>query len=192
MYNIVALIGKAGSGKDTILQGILKNLEDNDKVHEIVSCTSRPMREGEKDGINYHYYSPSHFVDKIMCGQMLEYTSFNNWWYGTSTESVRQDGVINFGAFNPDGVRKLIDRDDCNVTVYWITASDKTRLLRQLNREENPNVKEIIRRFGADVKDFENINFDYTEISNETQEDLIEAIKTLVCQTETTLAQGRN
>ena len=78
-------------------------------------------------------------------------------------------------------MRKLIDRNDCNVTVYWITASDKTRLLRQLNREENPNVKEIIRRFGADVKDFENINFDYIEINNETEEDLATAIKMLVC-----------
>ena len=192
MYNIIAIMGQSGAGKDSILQSALTAIGTQEGLHEIIPCTTRPKREGDKDGVNYYFYLSSEFEEKLLHDEILEFARFNNWWYGTSAESVRQDGVINFGAFNPDGVRKLIDRNDCNVTVYWITASDKTRLLRQLNREENPNVEEIIRRFGADAKDFENINFDYIEISNETQEDLMEAIKTLVCQTETTLAQGRN
>jgi guanylate kinase len=123
---------------------------------------------------------------------MLEFTNFNNWWYGTSYDSVRSDGVVNIGVFNPAGVRQLLDRDDCHVSVFWVQAADKTRLLRQLNREEWPDVKEIVRRFSADEEDFKDIDFDYTLIPNDSWDDFKAGIEKIVGQTETTLAQGRN
>ena len=55
MYNIVILIGEAGAGKDSMMQKVLADLRDVPGVHEIVSCTSRPKREGEAHGINYYY-----------------------------------------------------------------------------------------------------------------------------------------
>lgn len=195
MYNIIALIGKSGAGKDSMMQQVLKLLAEKNitaEVHEIISCTSRPMRDGEAHGINYYYYYPDDFATKIINGEMLEFTQFNNWWYGTGYDSVRSDGVINIGAFNPAGVRQLLDRQDCNVTVYWITTPDKQRLYRQLDREDNPNVKEIIRRFNADEEDFLDIDFDYIKINNSTLEDFYNGAEEIACQVETTLAQGRN
>lgn len=56
-YKIIALIGKAGSGKDTILKEILK--QEPIKYNEIISCTTRPKREGEIDGVNYYFLTPS-------------------------------------------------------------------------------------------------------------------------------------
>ena len=50
---VIALFGKAGSGKDTILRALVK--VDPDKFNEIVSCTTRPPREGEQEGVNYHF-----------------------------------------------------------------------------------------------------------------------------------------
>ena len=47
---VIALFGKAGSGKDTILRALVK--VDPDKFNEIVSCTTRPPREGEQEGVN--------------------------------------------------------------------------------------------------------------------------------------------
>jgi hypothetical protein len=61
---------------------------------------------------------------------------------------------------------------DLDVTVFKIVCSDKTRLLRQLNREADPNVKEIIRRYKADEEDFFDLEFNYCEIENEDEEDL--------------------
>lgn len=55
VYKIIALIGKAGAGKDTILREIIKN---NSDLHEMISCTTRPKREGEVDGVNYFYLTP--------------------------------------------------------------------------------------------------------------------------------------
>ena len=195
MYNLIVLMGEAGAGKDSMMQAVLEKLAEKGHiadVHEIVSCTSRPMREGEAHGINYYYYRPEEFEQKIMDDEMLEFTRFNNWWYGTGYDSVRSDGIINIGVFNPAGVRQLLDRPDCDVKVYWIHASDKTRLLRQLNREEWPNVKEIIRRFDADYEDFSQIDFTSKAILNETREDFIAGVEKIVCQVETMLAQGQN
>ena len=192
MYNIVILMGEAGAGKDSMMQKVLADLKDVPGVHEIVSCTSRPKREGEAHGINYYYYHPNDFETKILNNEMLEFTKFNNWWYGTSYESVRSGNMVNIGVFNPAGVRQLLDREDCTVSVYYVRAADKTRFLRQLNREENPNVKEIVRRFSADYEDFKDIDFDYIEVPNETVEDFEAGVKAIVCQIKTMLAQGQN
>ena len=195
MYNLVILMGEAGAGKDSMMQAVLDRLNEKQfisQIHEIISCTSRPKREGEAHGVNYYYYHPDVFAMKIMNDEMLEFTNFNNWWYGTSYESVRSDGVVNIGVFNPSGVRQLVDRPDCQVTVFWIKTSDKQRFLRQLNREENPDVREIVRRFNADYEDFKEIDFDYIEVPNETVEDFEAGIEAIVCQVETFIARGRN
>ena len=195
MYDIVVLMGEAGAGKDSMMQAVLRKLAEKGHVadvHEIVSCTSRPMREGEAHGINYYYYHPNDFEMKILNDEMLEFTKFNNWWYGTGYDSVRGDGVVNIGVFNPAGVRQLVDRPDCNVKVFWICTCDKNRMLRQLNRENCPDVREIVRRFNADYEDFKDIDFDYLEIPNETVSDFNNGVEEIVCQVETMLAQGQN
>ena len=176
MYKIIAIIGEAGSGKDTIMKRVL---EAAPHLHEIVSCTTRPPREGEIDGVNYHFMSPECFGDKLLHGEMLEASCFNNWFYGTGYESLRSD-CVNIGVFNPDGVESLLAHKGVDVDVYYLRVSDKNRLLRQLNRESDPDVSEIIRRFKADMFDFENIDFEHTELQNNTLKDMEKAINTIV------------
>lgn len=190
MYNIIALMGEAGSGKDRTMQAVLAA---DPTLHEIISCTTRPMRQGEAHGVNYFYYTPGQFGQKVLDGEMLECTVFNDWFYGTSYDSVRSDGVINIGVFNPTGVESLLARPDCNVLVYWIKAKDKTRLLRQLNREEDPDVREVVRRFQADYNDFDGIDEELPVIilRNETPEDLEYNVKAILCQSESVFARGQ-
>lgn len=189
MYNIIALMGEAGSGKDRTMQAVLA---ENPTFHEIISCTTRPMREGEAHGINYFYYTAQQFSEKVLDDEMLEYTVFNDWFYGTSFDSVRSDGVINIGVFNPAGIESLLARPDCNVIVFWIKANDKMRLLRQLKREENPNVSEIIRRFQADSEDFNNINdLPFTILENNNVFDLSKNIKEIAHLSQLYFATGQ-
>ena len=69
-----------------------------------------------------------------------------------------------------------------DVIVFRINCSDKTRLLRQLNREENPNVDEIIRRYKTDKEDFYDLEFSYKEVKNENKEDLDFATEWIMSQ----------
>ena len=189
MYKIIILMGEAGSGKDSMMQEILRITPN---LHEIISCTSRPMREKEKHGVNYFYYSVEDFQKKIENGDMLEHTIFNNWYYGTGLESVKPAPAVNIGVFNPAGVRSLLARPDCEVDVYWVRASAKKRLLRQLNREEDPDVKEIIRRAAADFEDFDNIDFDFKIIRNESVLDLLAGAEIISEKVKGLAEQGQN
>lgn len=60
---IVALMGEAGSGKDTILHSIMEKYPSY--FNEIISCTTRPPREGEKEGVNYYFLSIDEFTKKV-------------------------------------------------------------------------------------------------------------------------------
>lgn len=169
---IVALMGKAGSGKDTLLHKIMETYPG--RYHSIVSCTTRPPREGEVDGVDYHFLTVEEFTEKLLNGDLLEATEFNGWHYGTLSSTLSKD-KINIGVFNPDGVISLFDYPGIDLIVWWIQAEDKTRLIRQLNREEKPDVEEIIRRFKTDKEDF--IRFEETELprllfTNEKEEDI--------------------
>ena len=177
-YNIIAFIGEAGSGKDTIMK---KVLERSPHLHEIVSCTTRPPREGEVDSVNYHFMSPEVFGDKVIHGEMLEASCFNDWFYGTGYESLRSD-CYNIGVFNPEGIESLRAHPGVAVDVYYVRATDKNRLLRQLNRETNPDVHEIIRRFRADMIDFEEIEFPHQNLPNNNEDDLEFSVN-FICKT---------
>ena len=156
-YKIVAIMGKAGAGKDTLLKECL-SLSPN-RLHEIISCTTRPPREGEVEGVNYYYLTEKEFMDRLADDRMLEATEFRKWYYGTSIEALNQE-KINIGVFNPAGVRILMSLSNVAVLPIYVIADDKTRILRQLNREENPDVKEIIRRFSTDENDFTDVEYD--------------------------------
>lgn len=173
MYKIIALIGEAGSGKDTILK---KVLETYPHLHEIISCTTRPKRENEREGINYYYLSKEEFAEKVLNGDMLEATCFNDWFYGTSKSSL-DNCSVNIGVFNPEGIEILSSYLDIELKTVYVRAGAKERLLRQLNREKEPNVDEIIRRYHTDQEDFSELEFEYCEINNNTEQDLVKAVE---------------
>ena len=179
MYKIIALIGEAGSGKDRVMQEVLAAAPD--RFNEIISCTTRPMREGEQEGVNYYYLTKDKFIENILANKMLEYTVFNGWNYGTSKDTLKKD-KINIGVFNPEGIRNLLDNVDIDLTVFRVSCKDKTRLLRQLNRENDPNVQEIVRRFNTDFNDFAILHFGYKTLTNETPEDLEACVKEIMAE----------
>ena len=174
-YKVIALIGESGSGKDTVMREALKACPG---LHKIINCTTRDPREGEVDGVNYFFLTEDQLTEKVLSGEMIEVTH-KNWFYGTSINAL-DSSVVNIGVFNPDSIYMIGESEDIDLIVIYIHASDKTRLLRQLNREENPNVDEIIRRFKADREDFFDLNFIYYSIENETAEDLETAVNVIL------------
>lgn len=149
-YKVIAIYGKSASGKDTLLHMIMNNTA----LHEIVSCTTRPPREGEVDGVNYFFMTLEEFAHKDCMGEMLEVSHFRDWYYGTAIDGLDVD-KINVGVFNPEGIASLMRDDRIELYAVLVQASDKCRLIRSLKREVNPDVDEIVRRYLADKEDFE-------------------------------------
>lgn len=161
---VIAFFGKSASGKDTIQKWIVSQYPDI--TSGIVSCTTRPKRDYEINGKDYFFLNDVEFGEKVLNGSMLEATSFNGWFYGTPIEGLQSD-KINIGVFNPEGISALLADSRLAVLPVYVYASDKTRLLRSLNREDKPNCYEICRRFFADEQDFADWDFSALTINNE-------------------------
>lgn len=168
-YKIIALFGPSGVGKDAIQNRIASSYED---MHKIISCTTRPKRDYEVEGQDYFFLEPIQFAQKVLDGSMLEATSFRAWMYGTPIDALDKD-KINIGVFNIAGIECLLEDSRLEVIPIYVEVSPKTRLMRALSREQNPDCHEVCRRFLADEQDFAKINagdgFDYYVIHNEEE-----------------------
>lgn len=164
---IIALFGKSGSGKDSIQKWVENYLSLSTKG--IISYTTRPRRDYEIDKKDYYFINDLEFSEKIVNDIMLEYSIYNNWYYGTSIENLDKK-KINIGVFNIKGIESLLNNPNIEVIPIYIKASDKTRLIRNLTREKNPNCDEICRRYFTDKEDFSKINFNYYSFDNNNKD----------------------
>ena len=158
---IYYLFGKSASGKDTIYKK-LKELKPEWK--EVTPYTTRPIREGETEGVEYHFVSNEQMEQFKRDGKIIEEriydTVYGPWRYGTV-----DDGQISFSDgsdYLMIGVLEsyLSTRDYVgseNITPIYIEVPDDIRLERARKREmleKNPKFDEIRRRFEADNRDF--------------------------------------
>lgn len=82
---LVVVSGPSGSGKDTVVQRLM---ERHSGIEISVSATTRPMRPGEAEGINYYYLTKDEFERRIASGEILEYTQYCGNYYGTPRSEV--------------------------------------------------------------------------------------------------------
>lgn len=85
---LIVVSAPSGCGKDTIVNKVLENLGDEAIVS--VSMTTRQMRPGEKEGVNYYFVSQQEFQNHIDNGDMLEYACYGNNFYGTPIAPVKK------------------------------------------------------------------------------------------------------
>ena len=155
MINIIALVGKTSSGKNVIMQELTRICN----MKPIISYTTRPMRQGETDGVEYHFITEEEFTKKKEEGFFEETTSYqviNNeiWHYGTAKDSfVDEDSVI---IVNPDGLKYLKSQSNLDLTVFYIHSNEDIIRGRLIQRGDNP--LEAERRLVADNNDFADID----------------------------------
>ena len=84
---LVVLSGPSGSGKDTVLEKLKESAFSFDKT---ISATTRAMRDGEKDGVDYYFIDKNTFEQRIKNQEFLEYTIYNDNYYGTPKSEVER------------------------------------------------------------------------------------------------------
>ncbi|MBE6785072.1 MAG: guanylate kinase [Ruminococcaceae bacterium] len=84
---LLVVSAPSGCGKDTVISKVLEQL--GDKAMLSVSMTTRAMRPGEKEGVNYFYVSVDEFRKHIENGDMLEYATYGSNFYGTPIKPVK-------------------------------------------------------------------------------------------------------
>lgn len=179
-FQLFAIVGKSGSGKDSILNAALAAAPS--VFHRVEKFTTRPKREGEEDGVEYHFLTDEEYTNKFINGELLDTSFFRGWFYGT--ENSLSEKQINIGVFDPIQLAYISNNPLINLRIFEVSANDKTRLERSLKRENRPDVEEILRRFDADDKDFEDIqNYPcqyYTVLYNDRKESFDKNVKIIV------------
>lgn len=172
MSNFIYIMGKSASGKDTIY----KKIKDKIEIKTYILYTTRPIRDGEEDGIDYHYVSEEQMAKFTQEGRVIEsrtYQTVNGpWTYATiEDEQLAQKGdIITVGTL--ESYRKIKeyykDKKEIKLLPVYITIDEEERKNRALNREArqtNPNYKEVERRMKADNIDFSEENLKQCEIT---------------------------
>lgn len=180
MGKIFCFIGKSSSGKDTIFKIVSKDLPD---IIEIVPYTTRPIREGEIDGITYHFVNDYIFEQMKENQLVIESRSYNTqygiWTYFTASNDIdlEHNNYMNINTLSGYKSFKEYFGEE-NVIPIYIQVEDGIRLERALARERkqsNPKYEELCRRFLADQVDFSEENLALCNIQNRFQnQDLFE------------------
>ena len=161
MGKIFCLMGKSASGKDTIYHRLLNHPELN--LLPVIPCTTRPARQGEKNGVDYYFYTDEEALALQEAGRVIEMRTYQTvhgpWRYFTADDGqIDPDRGDYLLIATPEAYENLAARFGKNRTEgLYIWVEDGVRLQRALSRErkqQEPKYAELCRRFLADEDDF--------------------------------------
>ncbi len=179
MNKLIVLLGESASGK-SVTEKELVNIYG---FKRIILYTTRPQRDTEKNGIDYHFISESEFNHLKDNGSMIVHTRYKeDWQYGIMKADCRT-GHNKVVILTPSGLRMLKKFKNINIYSFYIKVSRRDRLICALRRGDC--IDEAIRRNLSDVGQFDGIeeevdkviyNFSYRktpqEICNEIWDEI--------------------
>ncbi|MCR5672438.1 MAG: guanylate kinase [Lachnospiraceae bacterium] len=193
MGKIFYLIGKSCAGKDSLYNLMIKDRELD--LKPVIRYTTRPIRDGEIDGNNYHFVDENGYKAFRESGKIIEeqvyHTVHGDWYYFTADDGnidLDKNDHIAIGVLESfAGTRDYYGKDV--VLPIYIELDDGERLQRALARErlpENGRYAEMCRRFLSDAEDFREERIrelgipDDSRFVNDDLEDCAKRIKTWI------------
>ena len=164
MGKIYYIMGKSSSGKDTLFRKIKQELP---MLQTVTLYTTRPKREGEREGVEYHFVTDEQMHIFERQGKVVELRTYNTvhgaWKYATIEDgqvNLAESDYLMIGTLESYEKMREYFGENGLVPVY-IEVDDGVRLERALEREKGqkePKYKELCRRFLADEEDFKEEN----------------------------------
>ena len=176
---LITFSGPSGSGKDTVLNELIKKRDDT-KIS--ISMTTREVREGEKDGVHYYFVDRDFFEKKISSDGMLEYAEYAGNLYGTPKEPVDEAlkaGKVVILEIEVQGAEKIKQKYPDVVSVFLMPPS--LRVLEERLRGRKTEDEETInhRRVIAREEIRKSSDYDYIVV-NDTVENSVEKFSMII------------
>ena len=161
MGRIYYLFGKSASGKDSIYNQLIRDTSLN--LKRVVLYTTRPIRTGEEEGVEYHFTNEEGVAALEEAGRIIEmrayHTVYGIWKYLMVSDDgldLEQNDYLMAGTLESFANTRAYFGSD-RVIPFYIYVEDGERLSRALRRErkqEHPKYAELCRRFLSDEQDF--------------------------------------
>ena len=165
----IIISGPSGVGKGTICDVLLKELN----AWFSVSMTTRNMREGEVDGVNYYFISKEEFRKRIEDGQLLEYNIYNDNYYGTPKDKVLEklaEGTNVFLEIDVNGAKNIKNIFPDALLIYIAPPSIEELTDRLINRgtEDLETIENRIKIANDELKQID--FYDYVVVNDDLEE----------------------
>ena len=175
MGKIFYLMGKSSSGKDSIFKKIKERIPE---LKNIILYTTRPIRKGEQNGVEYHFVDENKLQELEKRGCVIEQRAYQTkhgiWKYFTA-----DDGQVDLSKYSYLVIGTLVSYQEMckyfgkeNMIPLYVEVEDGLRLSRALERERQqaaPKYAEMCRRFLADSEDFSERNLQDAGITKRFQ-----------------------
>lgn len=167
--SILVVSGPSGSGKTSLAREVCKELKD--LAYFSISTTTRKIRDGEKDGVDYFFINKEEFLKDVEDGYFLEWAKVHGNFYGTSKKQINEalkKGKIVFLDIDVQGYES-VKKEYANITtgVFITTPSEKVLKERLLNRNTETKSSLEVRLMNA-LKEMQKIEeYDYLLINDD-------------------------
>lgn len=167
--SILVVSGPSGSGKTSLAREVCKELKD--LAYFSISTTTRKIRDGEKDGVDYFFITKEEFLKDVEDGYFLEWAEVHGNFYGTSKRQINEalkKGKIVFLDIDVQGYES-VKKEYANITtgVFITTPSEKVLKERLLNRNTETKSSLEVRLMNA-LKEMQKIEeYDYLLINDD-------------------------
>ena len=177
---LVVLSGPSGSGKDTVLKGVLEKMDGDAFLS--VSMTTRAMRRGEREGVDYFFVSEEQFQKNIENDLMLEYAKYGSNYYGTPigpVKDVLKSGKTVFLNIEVQGganIRRLMPE----AVQIFIAPPSRDELERRLRKRGTESEECICERLHIAEEEMRRADeYDFVVV-NDVLEDAVEEVLSIV------------
>jgi guanylate kinase len=174
---LIVISGPSGVGKDTLIKRLL-DLDRN--LRYSVSCTTRPPRPNEVDGVDYTFVSRERFQQLVDEGAFLEYATYNGNLYGTLAERVeraRADGRDIVLKIEVQGAEQVRKRVPDAILIFVVPPSVDELVRRQVKRNTETTQDMTARREIATNEMEYSSRYDHVVVNDELEHAVAEVLR---------------
>lgn len=170
---MIILVGASATGKSVVA----KQLYEKYNIKKVVTYTTRAMRDGEVNDVDYHFISKDDFINKMNNNYFIETAQYHDNYYGTAYEDISKDKVL---IVEPNGANVYYDKLKDKVVIFYLQASEDERKKRMESRGDTK--ESITKRLESDIDYFDLSKFNHIDLVIQTEKKTIEDVADIIME----------